>query len=82
MHLTNIQLLKILREKLGEDQAESLVTFVESKVEQEFEDKKAMFATKEDISKLETKIESSKNQVIIWTIGAMIALLGLFKILG
>ena len=83
MRLSNIELFQIIKDKLGEKEAKSLVDYIETKVEDEFDGQRSMYASKEDLARvqgaLETKIESAKNSVIIWTIASMIALLSLFK---
>ncbi len=48
MQVNEIQLYNILRNKMGEKEAESLVEFVQSKIEKEFSYKKDVFLTKED----------------------------------
>jgi hypothetical protein len=79
MTVSNIQLFNILREKLGENQAESLVQFVEEKVTSKFEENKSNFATKEDIANLKTELSvqiiDSQKKIILWTITSMTALL-------
>ena len=82
--LTSFQLIKILREKIGEEQAESLASFVETKVKEEIEPYKDNLATKadiyllkEDIGRLETKIEVTSKQTLIWMFGMLVCLLGL-----
>lgn len=82
MTVSNLQLFKILKEKLGESQAETLVEYVDGKVHAEFEQHKDNFATredvhsvKEDIARLETKIESTSKQTLIWMFGMMVTLL-------
>ncbi len=88
INLTSFQLIKILREKVGEEQAESLATFVETKVREEIESYKDNLATKADIAilkgelkadiaKLETKIEATSKQTLIWMFGMLVCLLGL-----
>ena len=77
INLTSFQLIKILREKIGEEQAESLANFVETKVKEEIESKKENLATKEDIARLETKIEATSKQTLIWMFGMLVGLLGL-----
>ena len=47
MQVNEIQLYNILRNKMGEKEAESLVEFVQSKIEKEFSYKKDVFLTKE-----------------------------------
>ena len=81
INLTSFQLIKILREKVGEEQAESLASFVETKVKEEFESHKDNLATKTDIARLkgdlETKIEATSKQTLIWMFGILVGLLGL-----
>ena len=77
MAVSSLQLFKILKDKLGESQAESLVEYVDSKVSNEFEDHKDTFASKQDIARLETRIESTSKQTLIWMFGMMVTLLGL-----
>ncbi|MEP7169795.1 MAG: hypothetical protein ABI855_10545 [Bacteroidota bacterium] len=48
MSLSEIQLFNILRNKLGESEAQSLVEYVKSQVNSEIESKKEIFLTKED----------------------------------
>ncbi len=49
---TDIQLFQILKEKLGEKEAEALVNFVDSKLKENNEANLKVLATKEDIAKL------------------------------
>ena len=90
---TDIQLFQILKLKLGEQEAEALVSFVDSKIRENNESNLKTLATKEDIAKLEgkleTKIAESKADMIKWmfifwtgsiiaTLGGMFAILKLF----
>lgn len=50
MSINEIQLFQILKQKLGEEEAQSSVEFVEQKVEKEFDRKKDSLATKEDVA--------------------------------
>ncbi|MDX2195728.1 MAG: hypothetical protein NW207_04865 [Cytophagales bacterium] len=56
MYISDFKLLDILREKMGEDEARALVEFIEIKVEDKYIEAKNVFATKEDLLKLELKI--------------------------
>lgn len=76
MTITNYQLVKILRDRLGEEQAESLVSFVEEKVKEEVESKKDILATKQDLA--ETKVDVIKWMFIFW-IGQMAAMFAFLK---
>ncbi len=64
MTVTDIQLFQILKGKLGEKEAEQLVSFVENKVKEEFDAKKDSLATKEDLAN--TKAEIIKWMFIFW----------------
>lgn len=61
MTVTTLQLFQILKEKPGEYQAETLVTYVDTKVHNEFEEHKEHIATKEDIAFLKSDIASFKG---------------------
>jgi cytochrome c biogenesis factor len=90
---TDIQLFQILKQKLGEKEAEALVGFVDSKLRENNEANLKILATKEDIAKLkgelETKIAEAKADTIKWmfifwtgsiltTLGGMFAFLKVF----
>ena len=71
-----------MRQKLGEKEAEALVSFVDSKLKDNNETNLKILATKEDISKLETKIAERKTDTIKWVfsffIAVMLAVIGLY----
>ena len=68
--VAEIELYKILKTKFTESEAESIVASIEQKVHNSFDERKSDFATKEDIAKLEgkleTKIAESKADIIKW----------------
>ena len=78
MTVTAIDLYNILRSKIGEMEAKSLVEFVESNVDQKLEDKKDIIATKSDLQ--EIKAEMIKWMFIFWVgqISVNLALIILF----
>jgi len=78
MTITEIDLYNILRSKIGEHEAKSLVEFVESNVEKKLEEKKDSFATKSDLQAI--KAEMIKWMFIFWVgqISVNIALIILF----
>jgi len=49
MTVSEIQLYQILRNKLGDKGAEELVSFVRSEIRTEFDNRKEILATKEDL---------------------------------
>ncbi|MGB4775879.1 MAG: hypothetical protein WBP45_11945 [Daejeonella sp.] len=90
---TDIQLFKILKQKLGEAEAEALVSFVDAKLKENNEVNLKILATKEDTSnikediaklegKLETKIAETKADMIKWMfsffVAMMLAIIGLY----
>ncbi len=79
---TDIQLFQILKEKLGEKEAEALVSFVDAKIKENNETNLKTLSTKEDINKLEVKIAETKVEILRWTFGffiaLMLALIGLY----
>jgi len=94
---TDIQLFQILKEKLGEKEAEALVGFVDSKLKENNEANLKVLATKEDIAKLilsakedvakvylkisETKADMIKWMFIFWTGSILTTLGGMFAFL-
>lgn len=83
---TNIQLYEILRQKLGNAEAEALVGFVDSKLKATQEGTVKNLATKEDLKevelKLSVKIAETKTDIIRWVfaffIPLMLAIIGLY----
>lgn len=74
MTIDDIQLYNILRVKLGDDEAKTLVDFVISKMEKEFAYKKDVFLTKED------KVDIIRWMVIM-ILGQTALLITLIKLL-
>ena len=48
MSVTEVQLYKSLKEKLGDEEAQELVNFIKSEINNEFMDCKEVFLVKED----------------------------------
>jgi len=75
---TDIQLFQILKQKIGEQEAEALVTFVDAKIKETNEANLKILSTKEDIANL-------KSEMLKWMIGLFVPLyltiIGLFIIL-
>lgn len=78
---SNIKLWKLITHKLGEQETEALLEYINNSIDDKTTEAKTNFVTKADLESvkgsLELKIESSKNQIILWTIGTMIALVAL-----
>jgi hypothetical protein len=56
MQVAEIELYEILKPKVGEKEAKTLVEYIEAKVEKKFEEKKDILATKQDISAVKQDI--------------------------
>ena len=84
MIVSEIKLYEILKLKLGEKEAEALVEFVDSKLKESNETNLKINATKEDLARVEGRLESNianaKVDIIKWMvaliIGLFIALVG------
>jgi hypothetical protein len=66
MSVTEIQLFQILKAKLGEQEAEQLVSFVKEEVRTELDNKKEILATKEDIANTKEALANTKADIIKW----------------
>jgi hypothetical protein len=96
------ELVKVLKEKFGEEQAEKIAGCIEASIDDRFDVIKGSLATKEDIAstkediakltlstkeeiastreaiaRLDSKIESTSKQTLIWMFGMLITLLSL-----
>ena len=84
MQVSEIQSFQILRERIGEKEAQTLVEYVEEKIEKEFDNKRDVLATKEDLAREvgNTKSEIIKWMFIFWVgqLAAMIAIVKLFHV--
>lgn len=84
--MTDIQLFQILKQKLGDKEAEALVQFVDAKLKETNEQNLKSLATKEDFAvmkgELRTAIEATKAEIMKWMFGAfamlMLAIIGLY----
>ena len=65
MQVAEIELYEILKTKLGEKEAKTLVEYIEAKVGKELEEKKDILATKEDINGLKIEIEKVKTGMAV-----------------
>jgi hypothetical protein len=62
--ITITKLYDLVSIKLGRETAENLTTFIEEKIKCEVDTKTSILATKEDVARAETKIETSKTDLI------------------
>ena len=75
LNMTDIQLFQILKQKLGEKEAEALVQFVDDKLKESNEQNLKILSTKEDIANVRTEIANAKVETIRWTFGFFVALM-------
>ncbi len=79
--IDELRLYEMLKLKIGEREAEAFVHILDARVENKFQEKTGILATKEDIAKdigrLELKITETKVDIIRWIIGTAIAGIGL-----
>ena len=78
--ITITRLYDLISIKLGKETAENLTTFIEEKISSEVETKATILATKEDLGSTNTKIETSRADVIKWMfifwVGQLVAMFG------
>ena len=83
---TDIQLYEMLKQKLGSKEAEALVSFVDARMKEIYDQNLKTLASKEDLKELElqlsVKIAESKTDIIRWVfaffIPLMLAIIGLY----
>ncbi len=88
MQVAEIELYEILKEKIGDKEARTLVEYIETKVEKKLEEKKDILATKEDLANLKTElmvqIEKTRSDIIKWMflfwIGQLASLIAILQI--
>ncbi len=65
MEVSEIQLFQILKEKVGEEQAKTLTEYIETKIEKQFDLKKDVLATKQDLSEIKSDLKADINSLKI-----------------
>jgi len=73
-------LYDLLSAKVGKESAESLTTYIEEKIHNEFENKTQILATKIDIAEVKEYVATSKTETIKWMfifwVGQVVATFG------
>jgi hypothetical protein len=77
MVVSEANLYNVLKDKLGENEAQAVVEGIKQEVRNEFENKKYGLSTKEDMLNLKMEIEKGFRDYIKWTVGAIIASAGI-----
>lgn len=79
MQITSIELFELLKPKLGEKEAKTLVAYVEERVEEKINQKKDIFLTKDD------KVDIMRSMYIVGVVqylailGSMLAIFNFMK---
>jgi hypothetical protein len=85
LQISEIQLYNILREKIGDQQAQTLTDYVESRIDREFEKNKSVLSTKSDILELKNVLSENKSETIKWMFifwtGQLLAMFAFLKFL-
>lgn len=85
MMVSEISLYNALKTKLGEQDAQTIIEGIRQEVKSEFDNKKDLLATKEDIAKLDVKMSETKAEIIKWMfifwVGQMASTVALVKLL-
>jgi hypothetical protein len=66
MTISITRLYDLLTIKVGKDTAETLTTYIEGKIKEEFIDNSKILATKEDIALLKERAANDKVEIIKW----------------
>ena len=74
LNISDIQLFQILKEKMGDKEAEALVTFVDNKIKDNYETKLKILSTKEDLLQLEIRLKDKITDQFKWVIGVFLTL--------
>jgi len=77
--ISNIDLYNLLRAKLGDAEAKSVTDYIDVQVSEKFVNEKQYLATKEDVAKLEVKMERGFKDQLKWVF-AMFAAMALMII--
>lgn len=74
INMSDIQLFQILKQKIGEQEAEALVSFVDGKIKDNNEINLNILSTKEDLLQLEIRLKDKLSDQFKWVIGVFLTL--------
>lgn len=72
--MSDVQLFQILKQKIGEQEAEALVSFVDGKIKENNEINLNILSTKEDLLQLEISLKNKLSDQFKWIIGVFLTL--------
>ncbi|MFT4153282.1 hypothetical protein [Parafilimonas sp.] len=76
LNISDVRLYNLHKNKFGEKEAEEFVSLIKDEVNNSFDAKKDILATKEDIAKLELKIAQTETKMILWAFVFWVTQLG------
>ena len=76
MVVSEIKLYNLLKAKIGDQEAEAFLQILEERVDKKFEENKAVFATKDDLGKMEARL--TMRMFLFW-IGQLAAFMAIAK---
>ncbi len=72
--MSDIQLFQIMKQKIGETEAEALVSFVDGKIKDNNETNLNILSTKQDLLQLEIRLKDKMTDQFKWVIGVFLTL--------
>lgn len=82
IRISDLQFFQLVKPKLGDNETEALVNYIDAKMEQNNEHLYKILATKEDIAKLDLKISDTKSDTLRWVFSMffvlMMTIIGLY----
>ena len=78
MHVAEIELYEILKTKLGEKEAKTLVEYIEAKVDKKLDEKQNILATKVDLANMKADIIQWMFLFWIGQLASLTAILQMF----
>ena len=74
INMSDIQLFQIIKQKLGDKEAEALVSFVDGKIKDNNTLNLNTLSTKEDLLQLEIRLKDKLSDQFKWVIGVFLTL--------
>ena len=72
--MSDIQLFQVIKQKLGDKEAEALVSFVDGKIKDNNTLNLNILSTKEDLLQLEIRLKDKLSDQFKWVIGVFLTL--------
>jgi hypothetical protein len=77
MVVSEITLYNVLKTKFGETEAQVVVECIKQEIKDEFDNKKDVLSTKEDILNLRIDMEKGFRENLKWTVATILACTGI-----